>query len=429
MEAGIGEGHGAVKGARIAIVGSGPAGCYAAERLAKLVPDGEVDVLDRLPAPFGLIRYGVAPDHQGTKGVARVLSRVLSRPPAAFFGNVELGRDVGLDELRALYDAVVLAVGAPLDRRLGVPGEDLPGVSGSGAFVGWYNGHPDHCAAAPDLSAVRRAVVVGNGNVALDVARVLAKSDEELKGSDLSPEAAAAIAAAPLEEVVIVGRRGAAEARFSPTELEELGRLARARPTVRPDDLPAEDGGHALLPIFRRFAGEGGEEPMRIRFRFGLTPDAFLPGPDGRLGAVRFRTAAGGEEQIPAQLCVTCIGYRHGGLQDLPTHDGAFRNEAGRIADRLYVVGWAKRGPSGTIPTNRSEAHAVAEKLVSELQPSARPGREGLRRLLAERGVRAVDFAGWQRLEAHETAAAVEGRVRAKVTSLAEMLEIVGRTS
>ena len=198
---------------RVAIIGSGPAGCYLADQLLRLLPDASIDILERLPVPFGLIRYGVAPDHQGTKAIARVLDRVLSRDGVSFFGNVEVGRDVRLDELMSLYDAVVLATGAERDRRLGIPGEDLPGVIGSGAFTGWYNDHPDR--AAPPVQSVRSAVIIGNGNVAIDVARVLAKGPSELAGSDLSPEVTAWLEAQPIESIHIVGRRGAADAKFT----------------------------------------------------------------------------------------------------------------------------------------------------------------------------------------------------------------------
>src|SRR5271157_3315859 len=214
----------------IAIIGSGPAGCYLADQLLLPLPDASIDILERLPAPFGLIRYGVAPDHQGTKAVTRVLDRVLSRERVNFFGNVEVGRDVRLDELMPLYDAVVLATGATRDRKLGIPGEELPGVVGSGAFTGWYNGHPDH--PAPQLQDVRSAVVIGNGNVALDVARVLAKGPSEFAGSDLSPDVTAWLEAQPIENIHIVGRRSAADAKFTDHELAELGTLERARPVV-----------------------------------------------------------------------------------------------------------------------------------------------------------------------------------------------------
>ena len=214
----------------VAIIGSGPAGCYLADQLLRLVPDSSIDILERLPAPFGLIRYGVAPDHQGTKAIARVLDRVLSRERVNFFGNVEVGRDVRLDELMSLYDAVVLATGATRDRKLAIPGEDLRGVIASGAFTGWYNSHPDH--RAPRVQGVRSVVIIGNGNVAIDVARILAKGPAELAGSDLSPDVTAWLTTQPIETIHIVGRRAAADAKFTEHELAELGTLERARPVV-----------------------------------------------------------------------------------------------------------------------------------------------------------------------------------------------------
>src|ERR1022692_1636763 len=192
----------------IAIIGSGPAGCYLADSLLRLVPDASIDIFDRLPVPFGLVLYGVAPDHQGTKAVARVLDRVLSRNRVSFFGNVEVGRDIRLEELMALYDVVVLATGASRDRRLNIPGEELPGVLGSGAFSGWDNNHPDH--QPPAIHGVQSAVVIGNGNVAIDVARVLAKSATELAGSDLSPEVTSWLETQPIEPIHVVGRGTAA---------------------------------------------------------------------------------------------------------------------------------------------------------------------------------------------------------------------------
>src|SRR5690349_13665062 len=217
----------------VAIVGAGPAGCYAAEAVARATPDARIDVIEKLPVPYGLIRHGVAPDHQGTKAVTRVLERTLARPNVRVVANVAVGRDVSLAELLSLYDAVVLATGASHDRRIGIPGDDLPGVIGSAAFVGWYNGHPEH-GQVPPLEHARNVVIVGNGNVALDVARILAKSRDELANSDIAPAALDALTKAPLQAIHIVGRRGPDAVRFSPHELGELGHLARATPRVAP---------------------------------------------------------------------------------------------------------------------------------------------------------------------------------------------------
>lgn len=403
----------------IAIIGSGPAGCYLADHLLRLAPAAQIDVIERLPVPFGLVRYGVAPDHQGTKAVVRVLDRVLARERIGFFGNLEVGRDLKLDELRALYDAVVLATGAPDDRRLGIPGEALPGVVGSAAFVGWYNSHPDH--AAPALHAVRSAVVVGNGNVAIDVARILAKSAAELAGSDLASQVHARLAALPLETIHVVGRRSAADAKFTQHELAELGTLARARPRVA--DPAALAGDTPIVELLRGFAADARTAPVEIVFHFGLAPAAFVG--DQQLQAVRFTRAGGSTLELPAQLAVTCIGYRSSGCCSAAAVDGVVPNQDGRVDDGLYVTGWAKRGPSGTIPTNRSEAQQVAQRLVAELRDHGRPGRAGLSALLAARGLRRVDHAGWKQIDAAELAGAASDRCRRKFDSVEAMLAAI----
>ena len=409
----------------VAIVGSGPAGCYAAERLARAAPDAEIDVIERLPTPYGLVRAGVAPDHQSTKSVERVLERALTRPNVAFFGTVEIGRDLSLEELRRLYDAVILATGAPQDRRLGIPGEELAGVFGSGAFTRWINGHPDAADLPVRLAGVRSAVVIGNGNVAIDVARVLAKSRAEMARSDLAPPIEAAIAAAPLEEIRIVGRRGPAEAHFTPLELGELGALARTTPLVEAQELPPAAGAAnaAVLEILQGFAATRDlSKPIRLHFDFRLKPLCL----EGRALVERAvfevqrrdgdgYAPSGETRSVRADLVVSCIGYRSLPCGALAPEAGRFRNEAGRIEPGLYVVGWAKRGPSGTIPTNRSEAHAVADRLLAETQAGGMPGRAGLRAALATGARGIVDFAAWRAIDATERARAADGRPREKL--------------
>ncbi len=416
----------------IAIIGSGPAGCYLADHLLRLIPDASIDIVEQLPVPFGLIRYGVAPDHQSTKAVARLFDRTLARDQVTFFGNVEVGRDVKLSELLELYDAVVLATGAQRDRKLGIPGEDLPGVMGSGAFVGWYNGHPAR--PAPPASGVRSAVVIGNGNVASDVARVLAKGAEELAGSDISPSFAAWLAAQPLCDIHIVGRRGATDARFSDHELAELGDLRHARPVVDPADL---EGDTAIVKTLRSFAASPARDtPVEIHFHFQLTPVAFIG--EDKLEAVSFRLTAAAQASskeertlgtsgerldIPAQLAITCIGYEALACCSAMPVNGVFANQGGKVNDRLYVVGWAKRGSSGTIPTNRSEAQQVAQKIAQEITDGNRAGGVRLRELLESRGVTPVDYAGWRRIDAAELAQACQERCRVKFCSAEGMLQ------
>ena len=403
----------------IVIIGSGPAGCYLAEHLLRLAPDASIDILEKLPVPFGLIRYGVAPDHQSTKNVARLFDRLLSRDRVQFFGNVEVGRDVKLEELRAIYDVVVLATGAPIDRRLGIAGEELPGVTGSGAFVGWYNGHPH--AKPPAAANVREAVVIGNGNVALDAARILAKRREELTGSDLPQDVLAWLESQPIQDIHIVGRRGAADTKFNEHELAELSTLQRATPRIGNAADLSSDG--AVGKVFRSFA-EAAERttPVSIHFHFNLAPTAFLG--DNQLRAVQFRSGSGETIELPAQLAVTCIGYESATCCSASPENGVFTNDGGRIADRLYVIGWAKRGPSGTIPTNRVEAQQVAQKIVAEAQAGDHAGTASLRALLQQRDARVVDYAGWRRIDASELSCDKAERCREKLCSAEEMLEV-----
>jgi NADPH-dependent glutamate synthase beta subunit-like oxidoreductase len=407
----------------IAIVGSGPAGCYLAERLVREAPGCRIDIIDRLPTPYGLVRAGVAPDHQSTKAITRIFDRVLTRDGVAFWGNVEIGRDIALDELRRLYDAVIIATGAPQDRRLGVAGEDLPGIIGSAAFVGWYNSHPDHSASVPDFSAVRSAVLIGNGNVALDVARILAKTATELAQSDMAPEVAATLAAMPLDTIHIVGRRGAEHAGFAPHELGELGALARAQPLVDAADLPpdASAPNPAVIALLREFASrDAATTPLAIRFHFHTRPTGF--GGADHVETARFIRSDGSELALRADLVVTCIGYRSVPCCTLVPEDGVFANNEGRIAPGLYAVGWAKRGPTGTIATNRSEAHEIAQRIVADISPAGRQGAEALAARLAEGAVRRVDYAAWLRIDAAERARAEAGRPRRKFARRADLL-------
>lgn len=409
--------------AALAVVGSGPAGLYCAERLAREISGARVDVIERWPTPFGLVRGGVAPDHQVTKAITRVLDRPLGQARLGFFGNVAVGRDVSLGELGGLYDAVVLATGAAVDRRLGVAGEDLPGVVGSGDMVAWLNGRPGAPDLAPLVGRARSVVIVGNGNVALDMARLLAKAPAEFAGSDLDPGVAEVLARAPVRTITMLGRRSAAQTAFSPIELAELGQLAHAFPKVDPADLPLDgEDDDPVLRVLRDFAGASpGDVAVRIPFLFGRRVVAFRG--MGRLEAVEVAGPEGTVESLAADLVVTCIGYQ-AELAGLAAVDGHLANSDGLIAPGLYVTGWARRGPSGTIATNRAEAHEVARRIAAELVPAGRAGGEGLAALLRDRGVDVVDWARWKAIDAAELAAATPGRVRTKFRSVAEMLAV-----
>ena len=424
----------------VAIVGAGPAGFYTAEALVRRLGDAvAVDIIDALPTPYGLVRAGVAPDHQSIKAVDRRYHAVLAGG-VRFVGDVTVGAGgVGVDRLLALYDAVVLATGAPLDRRLGIPGDDLPGVLGSGAFVGWYNGHPDF--ADLDVPLRHKSVaVIGNGNVAIDVARILAKTPAELAPSDLAAHARSALAASKVRDIHIVGRRGPYQASFTPKEMGELGHLARAKPVVAAGDLPDAAGDAALEPGLRKVvahlrafaATPPAQKPIWIVFEFFARPvriDAV--GDSLRLTCERTRIEGGaavgtGElRTIDCGLIVGCIGYASAPL-DAVTFDAArghFANDSGRIAPRLYVTGWARRGPSGTIGTNRPDGTEVAERIALEVAEGGRAGGAGLDALLAAWGIKPVTFAGWQAIDAAEVTAAAHPAPREKLVARTALRE------
>jgi NADPH-dependent glutamate synthase beta subunit-like oxidoreductase len=426
----------------IAIVGSGPAGFYAAEALCKKGPEGlRVDILDKLPTPYGLVRSGVAPDHQGTKNVWRVFDRTARREQVRFLGNVEVGRDVSVDELRARYDAVVLASGVTVDRRLGIPGEDLPGVYGSRAITAWYNGHPDYADLDPDLEGPG-VLVVGNGNVAVDVVRVFARDREEMATTDLPEYAMAKLEAAGFEELTMLGRRGPMDASFTPVELRELGDMtgtvalvdgAQLPETVTADDPKQQKLKEKILKTLGGYAeNDRAAKGRRLHIRFFGSPVRFH-GTD-RVAAVEVginrieggRAKATGETyMLEARTVVTCIGYDAAPIVGVPTHEwgNKYANEDGRVAQGLYAVGWAKRGPSGVIATNRKDSIATVDLLLSELgEATADGGPEAFDALVAERGLEVVSFAGWDRIDEAEKAAAAEGQVRQKITDRSALL-------
>ncbi|MBK8909390.1 MAG: FAD-dependent oxidoreductase [Rhodospirillales bacterium] len=427
----------------VAIVGAGPAGFYTAEALLQRDADIHVDFIERLPTPYGLIRAGVAPDHQTTKKVSRKFDQTANKDLVRYYGNVEVGRDVALEELQALYDAVVLAVGAPADRYIGIPGEDKLGVFGSALVVGWYNGHPDFSTLRPDLNTPA-VVVIGNGNVALDVARVLVKTPEELALSDIADYAAAAIRGSPLTDVYLLGRRGPLQARFTNVELRELEDLADAVPVVDPGDLPeavpgSQDREGRLkeknLATLRAFSAlDPVSKRKRIHFRFFANPVEIVGGE--RVEGVRYEetrldqgriVGTGRMQTIACGLVVSAIGYRSQVLPGMPdcSAGDCVPNVDGRVAPGLYAVGWAKRGPIGVIASNRPDGSACAEQIAADIARGEKPGRGGLEPLLAKRGVRVVGFEDWRRIDAAEVAAAEAGAPRRKFTTLGEMLGVL----
>jgi NADPH-dependent glutamate synthase beta subunit-like oxidoreductase len=427
-----------------AVVGSGPAGFYTAEALSKTYGEkARIDILDRYPVPYGLIRFGVAPDHQSLKAVSKRYDKVADEPGVDFIGNVTVGRDVSVAELLDLYDSVILATGAPHDRKLGIPGEDLPGVIGSAEFVGWYNGHPDFADISPVLGG-SHAAVIGAGNVALDCARILSKTRAEFEGSDIVGHALDALDASAITTITILGRRGPHQVAMTPKELGELGHLEAAVPIIDEADFPPPEADEPLEPglrksvgLLRGFAELEPNKPKRMVFDFFAKPIR-IEG-DGKAerivverteldesGAAR---GTGETYAVPASLVISAIGYSTTPIPDIPFEGGKFVNEGGRISDRLYAVGWARRGPSGTIGTNRPDGYEVAA-LIAEAMPGEggeRAGAEGLKRLLAGRGVMATDYDDWRKIEATETANARPGSPREKFVRVGEWLGVLGR--
>lgn len=427
----------------IAIIGSGPAGFYAAEAIVKAHEDAAVDLFDRLPTPYGLVRSGVAPDHQGTKNVWRVFQRTAQRPQVRFLGNVEMGRDVSLAELREAYDAVILAIGAPVDRELGVPGEHQRGVIGSGPFTSWYNGHPDWSGLDPDLDASHVAII-GNGNVAVDVARVLGRTPPEMVKTDLPAYASAHIERAPLTDIYMIGRRGPTEASFTPVELRELGDLARTVAVVDGSQLPesvtAKDPKEQklkekILDILRGYAkNDPASKPVRLHILFYAAPHEVLGDGDKVTGLRLMRTkvengraiATGETFDLPVGVIIKAIGYycRPIAGLDVPERSTCYPNDGGHVEGNLWAVGWAKRGPSGVIATNRADSIEVVERMLKTLPAERKAGaREKIDALLRERGAKVVSFADWERIEAREHGSAAEGAPRVKITEWRALLE------
>ena len=432
-----------------AVVGSGPAGFYTAEALEKAYGDkARIDILDRYAVPYGLIRFGVAPDHQSLKAVSKRYDKVAESAGVDFIGNICVGQDVSVAELLELYDGVILAIGAPHDRKLGIPGEDLPGVVGSAEFVGWYNGHPEFADLDPPLGGTH-AAVIGNGNVALDCARILSKTRREFEGSDIVGHALDALDKSPIETITILGRRGPHQIAMTPKELGELGHLEAASPVVDEADFPSLEADDALEPghrksitILRGFAATPSDpaKPRRMVFDFFARP-VRIEG-DGKAekiivertelddkGAAR---GTGETYVVPASLVITAIGYSTPAMEGVPYDErgGKFLNDGGRIADHLYAVGWARRGPTGTIGTNRPDGYEVADLIAAEMPAGSggdRAGAEGLKRLLESRGVMATDYDDWRKIEETEVARARPGSPREKFVRVEEWLAALGR--
>jgi ferredoxin--NADP+ reductase len=449
---------------RVAIVGSGPSGFYATEHLLKKHPGVEIDLLDRLPTPFGLVRGGVAPDHQKIKSVTRVYEKIASQPGVRFLGNVRIGGDLTREELLEHYHAVIYAIGAQSDRTLGVPGEDLAGSHAATEFVGWYNGHPDYRDRSFDLSQ-ENVVVIGVGNVAVDVTRVLARTADELAKTDIAPYALEALQNSRVKNVFMIGRRGPVQAAFTNPELKELGEMPGADIVVLPQELALDEGSRTALAhaeertaeknlkTLEAFAAKPQEgKPLRIHLRFLLSPlelqgdksveavklakNRLVPAANGDLRA----EPTGESEVIPTGLVFRSVGYLGTGIPGVvfDAKRGIVPNEGGRVVTAPgtvsrgeYVVGWIKRGPTGVIGTNKPDATETTDHLLEDFGSGRLerdlPPRDAVDRLLGERGVRVVTWNDWRKLDQIERErGAALGRPRLKFTTVAEMLGALG---
>ena len=442
--------------ARVAVIGSGPAGIYTAQALTDPANGTaiQVDIYDRLPVPYGLVRYGVAPDHPKIKSIIGQLLKVMQRPSVRFLGNIRLGPDVTLAELRSYYDAIVVACGASADRRLSVPGEDLPGSISATEFVSWYSGHPD---ADPDGIALTATsvAVIGAGNVALDVARMLLTSADRLRDTDVPEHVLTELAASPVEDVYILARRGIAQAKFSSKELHEMADLPDVDILVQPADLQiAESAHHDLdgdparrhaVDVLSSFADlEPQGRSKRLHFRFMVRPSAVI-GTDRVTGldvehteidGAGQLTGTGQIERIPVQLVLRSVGYRGLPMVGLPfdTDAGVIPHLHGAVlaggqpVPGMYVAGWIKHGPSGVIGTNRKDAADTVTTLLADL-PQLPPARhrdtDALLAVLRARGVEVVDWAGWEQIDAAEIVKGEPvGRHRVKIHDWADLLAI-----
>jgi len=452
---------------RVAIVGAGPSGFYAAEHILKdAETHAQVDLFDRLPTPFGLVRGGVAPDHPKIKSVIRVYEKTAAREGFRFFGNVKVGHDVEVEDLERLYHAIVFTVGCETDRRLGIPGEDLPGSHAATAFVGWYNAHPDYCDERFDLSH-ERAVVIGNGNVAMDVARMLALTEDELHQTDTADHAIEQLGHSGVREIVVLGRRGPAQAAFTNPEVKELGEMEDADVVVDPAEVELDPASRAYIEsdeadktsrvnveILEGFAQRRPSgKRKRIVLRFLASP-VEIKG-DGKVekvvigrnelveegGALRARDS-GEREELECGLVLRSVGYSGVPIEGVPFDEkrGLILNEGGRVLDSHdsghkvghYAAGWIKRGPSGVIGTNKKDAletvrHLLADVAASKLLEPQSPEPEAVEALLSERGVRFVSFEDWQAIDQAEVGRGEpHGRPRVKFVRVEEMLETLG---
>lgn len=430
---------------RVAIVGAGPAGYFTAQALNNAITDQQtfmIDMFDRLPTPWGLVRSGVAPDHPKIRTVTKVFEKIASEPNYRYFGNVELGRDVHISDLEKLYDVVVLATGTSLGKKLGIPGEDLPGCISAAEFVPWYNGHPDYANVKPPLKG-EYAIVIGAGNVAMDCGRILALVPHELNSTDIADHALEVFHDSAIRDVTIVGRRGPEHAAFTSPELRELPKLTETDVFIREDQitdainrvgvrLENEKDLRSNLEAMREIAqSERRGNDRKLSLAFLLTPLEVLG--SGRVERVKFAvnkvvgdvvTTSDEIIELPCDLLITAIGYEGAEIPGIANERGRIANHEGKIREGVYVVGWAKRGPSGVIGTNKSDSSEVVKRILAELPDTPKGGVDVVTHLDSEK---IVTHEGWSAINLAETSAGAElGRPRQKVVSWSELLSLGG---
>lgn len=445
---------------RVCIVGSGPAGFYAAEALLTAPIKVKVEVFDHLPAPYGLVRYGVAPDHLKIKNVIKIYEKTAAHEAFSFLGNVTVGRDISVEELRQFYDAIIFACGAQTDRRLGIPGENLLGSYTATEFVAWYSGHPEYRERQFDLSH-ETAVVVGQGNVAMDVVRILCKTSEELKNTDITSYAWEALSKSKIKTVHLIGRRGPVQAAFTPAEMKEMGELLDCDPIVDPKDLELnpesqkelEDKNAAIrkknLEILKEYAKRPASTKNRkFIVHFFKRPQELqgkarvekvvleknkLTGPVGAQQAV----GTGATEEIACGIFFRSVGYRGVPIAGVPFDEkkGIFPNVEGRITQNtkvvpgLYAAGWIKRGPSGVIGTNKLDSEETVKNLLADLatlSACSQPDTQAVLNFLKSKNVKVINFADWKKIDAAEIARGKAlGKPREKFVKIDEMLEVI----
>ena len=429
-----------MKGPSVVIVGSGPGGFYAAESISKKL-NSDIDIIDRLPTPFGLIRGGVAPDHQTTKKITLAYTKTAKKDQIRFFGNIEIGKNIPLDELRKIYDVVILATGSELDNKLEIDGEDLKGVYGSAEFVGWYNGHPDYVNLEPDLNT-ENVVVIGNGNVAIDVVRVLLKNLEEMTESDIPEYALNSINQSPIKELYMVGRRGPVQAKFTNVELREMGNLKNCLPIVNNLDLSHKLEGDFsdrdrrlieknLETLKNFFSIEKRNKEKKLNFIFFHKPIEIIG--NEKVESIKFEKIklegnelknTGEITEIDCGLVITAIGYKPKDIPGLKISDGIVENKNGKIDTGFYAVGWIRRGPTGVIGTNKADGELVADLISKEFKTQTKDGRKSLIKLIKSKNLKPTSFEDWEKIDSYEKNNAIDPAPRKKILTIKEMLNL-----